>query len=57
MQDEEREAFLKDAAARCLEAIKAAKAARAIDRDQKAYRVAIRRATIAYHAALSEASR
>jgi hypothetical protein len=48
-----RAAFLRAAADRCREAIREARAA---DRDQRAYRMAIRRATSDYHAALAEAS-
>jgi hypothetical protein len=55
--DETPETFLKAAAERCVEAIKAARAARRAGLDQTAFRVAIRRATAEYHAALGEAAR
>jgi hypothetical protein len=56
LPDETRESFLKAAADRCRDAIKVARATRAANRDQVAFRMAIRRITGAYHAALSEAA-
>jgi hypothetical protein len=55
--DDTRESFLRVAADRCREAIRVARTARAADRDQRAFRIAIRRITSAYHIALGEAAR